>query len=89
MAGVAVGCLVFGVLITLLLVMGWKHRSKISLMSEVTHTREGVTKSSSTPTVTVKAAVECDAQATFLTDNNAYGLLTMPESDINQYEVVA
>ena len=69
--------------------MGWRHRSKISSRSDVTHTREGVTKSSSTPTVTVKADVECDAQATFLTDNKAYGLQTMPESDINQYEVVA
>ena len=88
MAGVAVGCFVFGVLVTLLLVMCWRHRSKISLVSEVTQTREGAKKSSSTPTVTVKAAVECDAQAMFLTDNNAYGLLTMPESDINQYEVV-
>ena len=76
-------------LVTLLLVMGWRHRSKISLVSEVTQTREGAKKSSSTPTVTVKAAAKCDAQATFLTDNNAYGLQTMPESDMNQYEVVA
>ena len=45
-------------------------------------------RASTTPAVTVQDDVEGNAQAMVLTENEAYGFLTTPESDNGQYEVV-